>query len=423
MARGAPEVDMGDQSRAALVRDPRLLRAGGPALVGRLLGRRSIWGSDAPLVPRARVRELRRDPLAAGPRRGRRGRQPVDGLDALHGAAINGSIPVAAVLLDAGARVDACDARQRTALHFAAAYGNKAMVRFLLDRGHPLDTPDHAGANAEDVARVSAAAVSNAEEAANFLAEVRAAGGWRKYTLAPRVRLLALHKALPALQKARRATVASVPGARGHLRVRRAPQGTRLEGPLVLAQRPRPSVPGPSPPTHALGQPARRTSARLCLSPSAARHSGPLLLASILEAGIARKVACMPPDERARACAASANSSVTTCCFGVARTTKDAGRSRARILASRRCAAAFDGSAASAAPTYAAKGWCDASDNLLETAAAASALITSSAPSAAAPGTGRAAAVPSASVSLYGCGRGTRTPRPGRRPPSARSFH
>ena len=85
------------------------------------------------------------------------------------------------------------------------------MVRFLLDRGHPLDTPDHAGANAEDVARVRAAAVSNAEEAANFLAEVRAAGGWRKYTLAPRVRLLALHKALPALQKARRATVASVP--------------------------------------------------------------------------------------------------------------------------------------------------------------------------------------------------------------------
>mmetsp|Transcript_15072 Transcript_15072/g.42823 ORF Transcript_15072/g.42823 Transcript_15072/m.42823 type:complete len:200 (-) Transcript_15072:1015-1614(-) len=65
----------------------------------------------------------------------------------------------------------------------------------------------------------------------------------------------------------------------------------------------------------------------------------------------------------ARACAASANSSVTTCCFGVARTTKDAGRSRARILASRWCAAAFDGSAASAAPTYAAKGWCDASDS------------------------------------------------------------
>ena len=136
---------------------------------------------------------------------------PLRGSTPLHGAAINGSIPVAAVLLDEGARVDAGDVMQRTALHFAAAYGHKAMVRFLLDRGHPLDTPDHAGANAEDVARVSATAVSNAEEAANFLAEVRAAGGWRKYTLAPRVRLLALHKALPALQKARRATVASVP--------------------------------------------------------------------------------------------------------------------------------------------------------------------------------------------------------------------
>lgn len=131
---------------------------------------------------------------------------PSTGSTPLHGAAIKGSVPVAALLLDEGARVDACDKKQHHALHFAASYGHREMMRFLLDSGHPLDAPDHRGDDAEAVARAN-----NQPEVADFLADIRAAGGWRKYTLAPRVRLLALHKALPALQKAKRATLASVP--------------------------------------------------------------------------------------------------------------------------------------------------------------------------------------------------------------------
>ena len=107
------------------------------------------------------------------------------------------------ILLDAGARIDCGDPNGRTPLHYAAANASQDIVKLLLSRGAALDARDNFG--------ILAGAPGGNTEMVDFLADVRAAGGWRKYTLAPRVRLLALHKALPALQSARRATVASVP--------------------------------------------------------------------------------------------------------------------------------------------------------------------------------------------------------------------
>ena len=184
---------------------------------------------------------------------------PLTGSTPLHGAAISGSIAVAAVLLDEGARVDAGDVMQRTALHFAAAYGHKAMVRFLLDRGHPLDTPDHAGAPTRRTRR--AGERRGGEQCRGSRQLPRRGprrGGWRKYTLAPRVRLLALHKALPALQKADGATVASVPVHEAVFASDALPRKSSGRSSCTGAATATFRCPRPPPPSHVLGQPAAR---------------------------------------------------------------------------------------------------------------------------------------------------------------------
>jgi ankyrin repeat protein len=62
------------------------------------------------------------------------------------------ALATAQVLLDAGADVDARDARGRTALHAAAAQGYNDVVKYLVGRGADLDAADADGAKPVDAA-------------------------------------------------------------------------------------------------------------------------------------------------------------------------------------------------------------------------------------------------------------------------------
>lgn len=76
----------------------------------------------------------------------------VHGLPALYFAAVGGSIPVAELLLAAGAPIDA-DPGGNGPLHGAALVGNLEMVRWLLAHGADRHAPGYEGKTALDLAR------------------------------------------------------------------------------------------------------------------------------------------------------------------------------------------------------------------------------------------------------------------------------
>ena len=78
------------------------------------------------------------------------------------------------------------------------------MCELLLSRGASLDTLSDTGEDPEARARHFGSV-----QAADFLAEVRAAGGWRPYVDAPRAELLALRRELPSLRERGRASPSS----------------------------------------------------------------------------------------------------------------------------------------------------------------------------------------------------------------------
>ena len=138
----------------------------------------------------------------------------------LHSAVIYRQYHAAVLLLDGGARVNDQSASSYdddtgdhvgsgyAALHEAALKGSIKMCKLLLSRGASLDLCDSDGHDPEAIARH--VNVNNTTTAA-FLAAVRAAGGWTGYVAAPRLELLALRRALPALRERGRATPSSVP--------------------------------------------------------------------------------------------------------------------------------------------------------------------------------------------------------------------
>ena len=132
-------------------------------------------------------------------------------------------IPYAAAcavfLLDAGARVDARDKDSYTSLFHVAVFGECAMVKLLLSRGasvhtvsaphddeypwitHPNDPEAFARSYARALDIENDPASQAPLEAADLLADVRAAGGWAAYVAAPRNQLLAFRRLLPALRR------------------------------------------------------------------------------------------------------------------------------------------------------------------------------------------------------------------------------
>jgi ankyrin repeat protein len=62
------------------------------------------------------------------------------------------ALATAEVLLDAGADVNARDARGRSALHAAAAQGYNDVVKYLVERGADLDAADNDGLKPVDAA-------------------------------------------------------------------------------------------------------------------------------------------------------------------------------------------------------------------------------------------------------------------------------
>ena len=121
----------------------------------------------------------------------------------LHCAALDGHCDAAVLLLDAGARVGDPISDGWTALHWAADSGHTNMCQLLLCRGASLDARDECDNDPEALARRHGHTAT-----ADFLAAVRAAGGWWGHVdaqAAPQRRaLLVLRRALPAL-RARRA--------------------------------------------------------------------------------------------------------------------------------------------------------------------------------------------------------------------------
>lgn len=112
----------------------------------------------------------------------------------------------AVLLLDAGARFgDRSGRTGRTALHFAAMLAKTKMCKLLSSRGASLGALDNDGNTPEALARRHSHTAI-----ADFLAEIRAAGGWAKYVAAPRAELLALRHELPSLRERGRASPSTV---------------------------------------------------------------------------------------------------------------------------------------------------------------------------------------------------------------------
>ena len=107
----------------------------------------------------------------------------------LHIAAMSWRYDIALLLLDRGAQINARDRDGHTPLLAAAVNADCNMIRLLLHRDADLDACNFHGRDAEFMARHLGRCHM---PAATLLADVRAAGGWKPYVRAPRVRLLAL---------------------------------------------------------------------------------------------------------------------------------------------------------------------------------------------------------------------------------------
>ena len=138
--------------------------------------------------------------------------QPSSNFTPLHIAASGNHRDAAVLLLDAGARVEDRDSDGGTALHFAAGCSGPTMCRLLVSRGASLDVRDEDDRDPEAVARGRGHTAL-----ADFLAAVRAAGGWLPWLNAPRAELLALRRRLPALRERGRAAPSS--SSRAHERL------------------------------------------------------------------------------------------------------------------------------------------------------------------------------------------------------------
>ena len=121
-----------------------------------------------------------------------------EGVAALHWAAgCTTSIERLHLLLDAGASVDFRDRRLQTPLYCAASTSTLAKTRLLVSRGASLDVIDDKGRSPEEYARLlgrtkNATRSVRCIQNADFLAAVRAAGGWPNYLREPRINLLML---------------------------------------------------------------------------------------------------------------------------------------------------------------------------------------------------------------------------------------
>ncbi|KAK7241884.1 spectrin binding protein [Aureococcus anophagefferens] len=133
------------------------------------------------------------------------------GATPLHFAAVYDRYDAAVLLLDAGACVDARDrSSYYTALHGAATNQQSVkLCKLLLSRGASLDALNASGQDPEAYARRVCAGGLN-PNAADFLADVRAAGGWAAYVAEPRSQLRELRRELPALRASGRASPSSV---------------------------------------------------------------------------------------------------------------------------------------------------------------------------------------------------------------------
>ena len=102
----------------------------------------------------------------------------------------------AALLLDMGAGLDAfAEASFHPPLHLAILRGNMSMVKLLLGRGASLDTQNGEGHDAEAYARTAHEDYPRAGDfslIAALLADVRAAGGWKRYVREPEFSMLLL---------------------------------------------------------------------------------------------------------------------------------------------------------------------------------------------------------------------------------------
>lgn len=129
------------------------------------------------------------------------------GMKPLHIAASSVGIPDArslkcsALLLDAGAFVNALNSLGRPPIFYAAAYGNMETLKLLLSRGASLEACtsfvcEGVAGNLEAFARRR-----GKEDAADLLADVGTAGGWAAYVSAPRIELLEFRRRLPTLRR------------------------------------------------------------------------------------------------------------------------------------------------------------------------------------------------------------------------------
>ena len=126
---------------------------------------------------------------------------PYEGFAPLHLAVSFTHKDAAVLLLDAGARVDARSGFQYTALHLAES---TALSKLLLSRGASLDARDKNDRDPETYAR------EESHMTVALLADVRRAGGWKRYVAEPRAELLALRRDLPLLRERGRAGPSTV---------------------------------------------------------------------------------------------------------------------------------------------------------------------------------------------------------------------